>query len=59
MPELHVKQPIFTYSNCGPVTKHCEWMQKYREKGNLKYLYRMNQAKLVLLMLQHILIVMI
>ena len=22
MPELHLKQPEFTYSACGPVTKH-------------------------------------
>ena len=28
MLELHVKQPIFTYSNCEPFTKHCERIQK-------------------------------
>ena len=22
MPELHLKQPVFTYSTCGPFTKH-------------------------------------
>ena len=24
MPELHLKQPGFTYSACGPFTKHHE-----------------------------------
>ena len=24
MPELHLKKPGFTYSVCGPFTKHCE-----------------------------------
>ena len=24
MPELHLKQPGFTYSACGPFTKHRE-----------------------------------
>ena len=24
MPELDLKQPGFTYSTCGPFTKHCE-----------------------------------
>ena len=37
MPELHLKQPGFTYSACGPFTKHRE---KVRETGNLKHLYR-------------------
>ena len=36
MPELHLKQPVFTYSACGPFTEH----QKLREAGNLKHLCR-------------------
>ena len=40
MSELHLKQPGFTYSACGPFTKHCERIKKFREKGDLKYLYR-------------------
>ena len=24
MPELHLRQPVFTYSACGPFTKYCE-----------------------------------
>ena len=40
MPELHLKQPEVTYSACGPFTKHRERIQKFRETGNLKQLYR-------------------
>ena len=40
MSELHLKQPGFTYSGCGPFTKHSERVQKFRETGNLKHLYR-------------------
>ena len=39
MPELHLKQPGFTASACGPFTKNCERIQKFRETGNLKHLY--------------------
>ena len=40
MPKLHLKQPGFTYSACGPFNKHCERIQKFKETGNLKHLYR-------------------
>ena len=40
MPEWHLKLPGFTYSSCGPFTKHCERVQKFRQTGNLKHLYR-------------------
>ena len=39
MPELHLKQPGFTYSTCGPITKHCERIQKFRETDNLRHLH--------------------
>ena len=39
-PEVNLKQPGFTYSACGPFTKHYERIQKFRETGNLKYLFR-------------------
>ena len=45
MPELHLKQPGFTYSVCGPFTKHREKTQKFRETGNLKHLYRNESDK--------------
>ena len=40
MPELHLKQPVVTYSASGPFIKHCERIQKFTEKVNLKDLYR-------------------
>ena len=40
MPELHLEQSGFTYSPCRPFTKHREGIQKFREIGNLKYLYK-------------------
>ena len=40
MPELHLKHPGFTYSACGPFTKHREIIQKSRETGKLKHIYR-------------------
>ena len=40
MAELHLKQPVFSYSACGPFTKHRERIQKFRETGDLKHLYR-------------------
>ena len=40
MPELHLKQPGFNYSACGPFTKHRQRIQKFRETSNLKHLYR-------------------
>ena len=40
MPELHLKQQGFTYGVRGPFTKHRERIQKFREPGNLKHLYR-------------------
>ena len=33
MPELHLKQPVFAYSACGPFAKHRERIQKFRETG--------------------------
>ena len=34
MLELSLKQPGFMYSACGPFTKRCERIQKFRETGN-------------------------
>ena len=38
--ELHLKQPAFTYSACRTFFKHRERIQKFRETGYLKHLYR-------------------
>ena len=40
MPELHLRQPRFTYSCCWPFTKHHERIQKIKETGNLNYIYK-------------------
>ena len=37
---MHLKQPGFTYSACGPFTKNKERIQKFRETGNTSYIYR-------------------
>ena len=37
---LHLKHPGFTHSACGQFTKHSEKIEKFREAGNLKKLYR-------------------
>ena len=34
MPELHLRQPEFIYSVCGPLTKHRERIKKFGETGN-------------------------
>ena len=34
MPEMHLKQPQFTYSACGPFTKNKEKIQKFKETGD-------------------------
>ena len=40
MPEMHLKQPEFTYSACGPFTKNKERIQKFKETEDTKYIYR-------------------
>ena len=45
MGELHLKQPGFTDSACGPFTKHRERIKKFRETGSLKHLYRNELGK--------------
>ena len=39
MPEMHLKQPGFTYSACGPFTKNKEIIQKFKEMGDTSYIY--------------------
>ena len=45
MPEFYLKHPGFTYSACTPFTTHCERIQKFREAGNLKHLFRNELGK--------------
>ena len=40
MPEMHLKQPGFTYCACEPFTKNKERIQKFIETRNAQYIYR-------------------
>ena len=40
MPEMHLRQHQFIYSACGPFTKNKERIQKVKETGDTKYIYR-------------------
>ena len=40
MPEIHLKQPGYTYSACEPFTKNKGRIQKFKETGDTKYKYR-------------------
>ena len=40
MPEMHLRQPQFTYSACRPFTKHKQRIQKFKETGDTKYIYK-------------------
>ena len=40
MPEMHLKQPGFTYSACGRFTKYKERIQKFKETGDTSYVYK-------------------
>ena len=37
---MHLKQPGFTYSACRPFTKNKERIQKFKETGDTRYIYR-------------------
>ena len=40
MPEIHLRQPQFVYSACGPFTRHKERIKKLKKTGDTRYLYR-------------------
>ena len=40
MPEVHLKQPGFTYSACGLFTKNKERIEKFMQAGNTDFIYR-------------------
>ena len=45
MPEIHLRQPQFTYSACGPFTKHEQRIQKFKETGDTNYVYKIELDK--------------
>ena len=40
MPEMHLKQPGFTYSAFGPFTKNKERIEHFMWSGNTDFIYR-------------------
>ena len=42
--EIHLRQPWFTYSACGPFTKNKERIQKFKEIVSSRYIYQ-NELK--------------
>ena len=40
MPEMHLKQPGFTFSACGPFTKNKETIEKLMHTENTEFIYR-------------------
>ena len=40
MPEIHLKQPCFTYSACGPFPKNKERIEKFKQTGNTDFIYK-------------------
>ena len=40
MSEMNLKQPVFTYSACGPFTKNKQRIEKFMETGNTNFIYK-------------------
>ena len=40
MPEMHLRQPGFTYSDCGPFTRNKERIEKFMQSGNTDFIYK-------------------
>ena len=40
MPEMHLRQPRFVYSTCGPFTRHKERIKEFKRTGDTRYIYR-------------------
>ena len=40
MLEMYLRQSGFTYRACGPFTKNKKRIQKFKETGDLRYIYR-------------------
>ena len=40
MPEMHLRQPQFVYSACGPFTRHKERIKEFKRTDDTRYIYR-------------------
>ena len=47
MPEMHLRQPRFVYSACGPFTRHKERIKEFERTGDTVIFIEMNSIKLV------------
>ena len=45
MPEIHLRQPGFTYSACGAFTKNKQRIQKIKETADSRYIYQSERDK--------------
>ena len=53
MPGIHLKQPGFTYSACGPFTKNKERIQNLKKQEIQAVFTKMNLIRLVFNMIWH------
>ena len=53
MPEMHLRQPGFTYSACGPFTKNKERIQSLKKQGIQAIFIKMNLIRIVFNMIWH------
>ena len=47
MPEMHLRQPGFTYSACRPFTRNKQKIQKLMQTGDTNYIYRNQLGKAI------------
>ena len=40
MPERHLRQPGFSYSACGPFPKNKKGIQRFKQTGDSRYIYK-------------------
>ena len=53
MPKMHLRQPGFTYSACGPFTKNKERIQKLKKQEIQAIFTKVNLIRLVFNMIWH------
>ena len=45
MLEMHLRQPEFTYSTCRAFIKNKEIIQKFKQTGDSRYIYKKKKRK--------------
>ena len=45
IPEIHLRQPEFMYSACGPFTKSKKRIQKFKQTGDSQYIFQKELGK--------------